>query len=152
MTGAWSYKRAIGWLTWNSKGFFEAFPISSFHSMLDLTFSNKHVVWLINIKGSVWITIWNYLANLWGSFGRRAFEKKAMTNLESILKNRHYIANKVLSSQTVDFSSSHVWTWELDYKESWALKNWCFWTLELEKILESPLDCKEIQPVNPKGN
>ena len=50
------------------------------------------------------------------------------------------------------FSSSHVWMWDLDYKESWALKNWCFWTVVLEKTLESPLDCKEIQPVNPKGN
>ena len=50
------------------------------------------------------------------------------------------------------FSSSHVWMWELDYKESWALKNWCFWTVVLEKTLESPLDCKEIQPVHPKGN
>ena len=49
------------------------------------------------------------------------------------------------------FSSSHVWMWELDYKESWALKNWCFWTVVLEKTLESPLDCKEIQPVHPKG-
>ena len=50
------------------------------------------------------------------------------------------------------FSSSHIWMWELDYKESWVLKNWCFWTVVLEKILESPLDCKEIQPVHPKGN
>ena len=50
------------------------------------------------------------------------------------------------------FSSSHVWMWELDYKESWMLKNWCFWTVVLEKTLESPLDCKEVQPVHPKGN
>ena len=56
------------------------------------------------------------------------------------------------TSQSYGFSSSHVWMWELDYKESWVLKNWCFWTVVLEKILESPLDCKEIQPVNPKGN
>ena len=54
--------------------------------------------------------------------------------------------------KTMVFSSSHVWMWELDYKEKWALKNWCFWTAVLEKTLESPLDCKEIQPVNPKGN
>ena len=54
--------------------------------------------------------------------------------------------------QSYDFSSSRVWMWELDYKESWALKNWCFWTVVLEKTLESPLDCKEIQPVHPKGN
>ena len=56
------------------------------------------------------------------------------------------------SSQGYGFSSSHVWMWELDYKESWAPKNWCFWTVVLEKTLESPLDCKEIKPVNPKGN
>jgi len=57
-----------------------------------------------------------------------------------------------LSSQSYGFSSSHVWMWELDYKESWALKNWCFWTVVLEKTLESPLDWKEIQPVHPKGD
>ena len=56
------------------------------------------------------------------------------------------------SSQGYGFSNSHVWMWELDYKESWALKNWCFWTVASEKTLESPLDCKEIQPVHPKGN
>ena len=78
--------------------------------------------------------------------------RKVMTNLDSILKSRHYFANKGLSSQGYGFSSSHVWMWELDYKESWAPKNWCFWTVVLEKTLESPLDCKEIQPVHPKGN
>ena len=67
-------------------------------------------------------------------------------------KQRHYFANKGLSSQGYGFSSGHVWMWELDYKESWASKNWCFWTVVLEKTLESPLDCKEIQPVNRKGN
>ena len=82
-----------------------------------------------------------------------------MTNLDSILKSRditlptkfrlvrHYFANKGYG-----FSSSHVWMWELDYEESWALKNWCFWTVVLEKTLESPLDCKVIQPVHPKGD
>ena len=64
----------------------------------------------------------------------------------------HYFANKGPYSQNYDFSSSHVWMWELDCEESWVLKNWCFWTMVLEKTLESPLDCKEIQPVNPKGN
>ena len=78
--------------------------------------------------------------------------RKVMTNLDSILKNRHYFANKGPSSQNYGFSSSHVWIWELDYKESWAPKNWCFWTVVLEKTLESPLDCKEIQPIHPKGN
>jgi len=75
-----------------------------------------------------------------------------MTNLESILKSRHYFANKGLPSQSYGFSSTHVWMWELDHKESWALKNWCFWTMVLEKTLESSLNCKEIKPVNPKGN
>ena len=69
-----------------------------------------------------------------------------------IQKQRHYFANKGPSNQGYGFSSSHVWMWELDYKESWVLKNWCFWTVVLEKTLESPLDCKEIQLVNPKGN
>ena len=68
-----------------------------------------------------------------------------------IYRERHYFANKALDSQSSGFSSSHVWMWELDHKEGWALKNWCFWTVVLEKILESPLHCK-IKPVNPKGN
>ena len=77
--------------------------------------------------------------------------RKVMTN-QQIKKQRHYFANKGLSSQSYSFSSSHVWMWELDCKESWALKNWCFWTVVLEKTLESPLDCKEIQPINSKGD
>ena len=67
-----------------------------------------------------------------------------------IKKQRHYFGNKGLSSQSFGFSSSHVWMWELDYKESWAPKNWCFWTVVLEKALESPLNFKEIQPVSPE--
>ena len=78
--------------------------------------------------------------------------RKVMTNLDSILKSRHYLANKCPSSQSYGFSSSHVWMWELNYKESWAPKNWCIWTVVLEKSLESPLDSKEIQPVHPKGD
>ena len=69
-----------------------------------------------------------------------------------IEKQRHYIANKGPSSQGYSFSSGHVWMWELDCEESWVPKNWCFWIVMLEKTLESPLDCKEIQPVHPKGN
>ena len=76
--------------------------------------------------------------------------RKVMTNLDNILKSRD-IVNKGLSSQSYGFSSSHVWMWVLGYKESWALRNWWFWTLVLEKTLESPLDCKEIQPVHLKG-
>ena len=67
-------------------------------------------------------------------------------------KQRHYFTDKGLSSQSYDCFSSHVWMWELNHKESGVLKNWCFWTVVLEKTLESPLDCKEIQPVNPKAN
>ena len=71
---------------------------------------------------------------------------------QHIKKQRHHFAYKVLSSQSYGFSSSHVWMWEVDYKESWAQKNWCFWTVVLEKTLEGPLDCKEIQPVHSKGD
>ena len=66
-------------------------------------------------------------------------------------KEKYYFANKSPSSQSYDFSSSHVWVWELDYKESWGPKNWHSWTVVLEKTLESPLDCKEMQPIHPKG-
>ena len=77
--------------------------------------------------------------------------RKVMTNLDSILKSRDVtLPTKVYPVKA--FSSAHVWMWELDYKESWAPKNWCFWTVVLEKTLESPLDSKEIQPVHPKGN
>ena len=69
---------------------------------------------------------------------------------QHIKKQRHYFVNNGLSSQGYGFSSSHVWVWELDYKESWALKNWCFWTVVLEKTLESPLTCTESQPVHPR--
>ena len=79
---------------------------------------------------------------------RKSYDKPR----ESIKKQRRYFADKGPYSQSCGFFSSHVWMWELDYKESWALKNWCFWTVVLEKTLESPLDCKEIQPVHPNGN
>ena len=79
-----------------------------------------------------------------------------MTKLDSILKNqRHYFANKGPSGQGYGFSihaSGHVWMWELDCEESWAPKNLCFWTVVLEKTLESLLDCKEIQPARPEGD
>ena len=71
---------------------------------------------------------------------------------KDIKKQRYHFADKVSSSQSYGFSSSHVRMWELDYKESWAKKIWCFWTVVLEKTLKSLLDCKEFQPVNPKGN
>ena len=69
---------------------------------------------------------------------------------QHVKKQRHYFANKDLSCQSYGFHSSHVWMWELDNRESWVLKNWCFWTVVLEKMLESPLDCNKIKPVNPK--
>ena len=71
---------------------------------------------------------------------------------QHIKKQRHYFVHKGLSSQSYGFSSSHGWMWELKCKESCATKNWCFWTVVLEKTPESPLDCKEIQLVHPKGN
>ena len=102
------------------------------------------------------------MANRWGNNGNcqtlfgglqnhYRWWRKAMTNLDSILKSRE-IAKKSPSSQSYGFSSSHVWMWELNHKERWAWKNWCFWTVMLEKTLESPLNCKDIQPVHPKGN
>ena len=79
--------------------------------------------------------------------------RKVMTNLDSILqKQRHYFANKGPSSQGYGFSSGYVWMWELDCEESWVPKNRCFWTVVLEKTLESYLDCKEIQPVHSEGD
>ena len=81
--------------------------------------------------------------------------RKAMTNLTSILKSKlcwHHFVDKGPHSQSYGFSSSHTRMWELDHKEDWAPKNWYFWTLVLEKTPESPLDCKEIKPLNPKGN
>ena len=86
--------------------------------------------------------IWMYLGN------KKSYNQPRQRNK----KQKHYFANKDLSTQSYGFASGHVWMWELDHKENWALKNWCFWTVVLAKTLESPLDCKEIQPVNPKGN
>ena len=97
----------------------------------------------------------------WGCSGRkrsrwmRTFQEKTSPGClprQCIKKQRHYFANKGPSSQSYDFPSSHVWMWELNLKESWARKNWCFWTVVLEKTFGSPLDCKEIQPVHPKGD
>ena len=78
--------------------------------------------------------------------------RKAMTNLDSVLKSRHHFANKDPYSESYGFSSSSAQMWDSDHKESWVAKNWCFWTVVLGKTLESPLDTKEIQPVQPKGN
>ena len=92
-----------------------------------------------------WLQPWNKkMLTPW----KKSYDK----HRQHIKKQRHYFVNKGLSSQSYGFSSSHVWMWELDYKESWAPKNCCFWTVVSEKTLESPLDCKEIQPVHPKGS
>ena len=71
---------------------------------------------------------------------------------QHIKKQRHHFADEGPSTQRYSFSSSHIWMWELDHKEGWAPKNWCFWTVVLEKTLKSPLDCKEIKLINPKEN
>ena len=81
-----------------------------------------------------------------------SLEGKFWKPRKHIKKQRHYFVNRGPSSQDYGFPSSHVWRWKLDYKESWAPKNWCFWTLVLEKTLESPVDCKEIQSVHHKGD
>ena len=95
----------------------------------------NHCRWLL--QSSVTLAPW-----------KKSYDKTT----QCINKQRHYFARKNPSSQSYVISSCHVWMWELDYKESWALKNWCFWTVVLEKTLESPLECKEIQPVHPKWN
>ena len=82
------------------------------------------------------------------SYGKESYDQPR----QRIKTQRHYLVNKGLSSQSCGFSISHVWVWELVHKESWALENWCFWTVVLEKTLENLLDCKEIQPGHPKGN
>ena len=79
-----------------------------------------------------------------------SLEENLWQSRQCIKKQRHYFADKGLYSQSYGFPSSHVWMWELHHKEGWAPKNWCFWIVVVEKTLESPLDCKEIQPVNPK--
>ena len=99
----------------------------------------------------------NFFLKLWHTFLPRKktyapWKKSYNQHKQLIKKQRHYFATKGLSNQSYGFSCSHVWMWELDYKESWTPKNWCFWTVVLEKTLESPLNCKEIQPVRPKRN
>ena len=84
---------------------------------------------------------------------KRLLGRKAMTNLDSILKSRDItLPTKLHIVKAMVFSRSYVWIWEMDHKEGWMSKNWCFWTMVLEKTLENPLDCKEIKPVHPKGN
>ena len=89
---------------------------------------------------------------LWNQKTLAPWNKSYDQPTQHIKKQRHYFANKGPSGQGYGFSSGHIWMWELDCEESWALKNWCFWTVVLEKTLETPLDSKEIQPVHPKGD
>ena len=94
---------------------------------------------------SWWLQSWNYkMLAPW----KKSYDKSG----QCFKKPRHYFASKGLCSQSFGFSSSHVWMWQLNFKERWVPKNWCFWTVMLEKAAESPLDCKEIQLVYPKGN
>ena len=88
----------------------------------------------------------------WNKKTLTPWKKSYDQHRQHVKKQRHYFVNKGPSSQGYGFSSSHVWIWELNYKESWVPKNGCFWTVVLEKTLESPLDCKEIQSVHPKGD
>ena len=88
----------------------------------------------------------------WSKSMPKILGRKVMTNLDRILKSTHNFAHKGLSSQGYGFSSGHVWMWELDCEENWMTKNWCFWTVVLEKTLESSLDCKDIHPVHLKGD
>ena len=97
----------------------------------------NHCGWWLQPQNSMTLALW---------------KKSCDKPRQYINKQKHYFANKGLSSQSSGFSSSYVSIWELNYKESWAPKNWCFWAVMLEKTLESPLDCKEIKPVTPKGN
>ena len=95
-------------------------------------------------RGAWWAAVYG-VAQSWTRLNRLSSSSR-----QHIKKQRHYFVNKGLSSQGYGFSSGHVWMWEVNYEESWAPKNWCFWTVVWEKTLESPLDCKEIQPVHPK--
>ena len=127
---------------------------------------------LVSCPGIIWSH--HFVANRWGNNGNsdRLFlsfkitadgdrshdikhlllGRKVMTKLDSILKSRDIKMPTNVHLGKASFPSSHIWMWELDYKESWVPKNWCFWTMVLEKTLENNLDCKEIQPVHPKGN
>ena len=94
---------------------------------------------------------WRWWLQPWNSKMLASWKKSYDKSRQHIKKQRHYFTNKCPSSQGYSFSSSHVWMWELENEERWLLKNWCFWTVMLEKTHEIPLDCKEIKPIKSKG-
>ena len=131
-TGSWANNCPGMSLGVSPKGWPSWFPYENWTQLHATVF--PYIIIILNIKGTVVI-----IANM--------FQPRL-----HIKNQRHYFANKGPSSQGYGFSSGHVWMWELDYEESRAPENWCFWNVVLEKTLESPLDCKEIQPVHPKGD
>ena len=121
--------------------------------------SGSSMSWQIEIQWKQWQTLFSWSPNsLWMLTAAMKiktlapWEKSNDKPRQHMKKQRHSFSNKGPSSQSYVFSSSHVWMWGLDHRESWTLKNWCFWTVVLENTLESALDYKEIKPVNPKGN
>ena len=123
--------------------------------------SSPFISWQIDRENVVTVTDFIFLGSKITADGDCSHEtrrhlllgREAMTNLGSVFKKqRHHFAEKGQYSQSYGFTNSHVQMWELDHRESWVPKNWCFWTVVLEKTLENPLDYKEIQPVHPKGN
>ena len=140
----WKWKRRVKKLAWNS-----TFKIMA---------SGPFISWQIDGETMETVRDFLFLGSKITADGVCSHEIKKCLLLEydqprqHIQKQRHYFANKGPSSQGYGFSSSHVWMWELDYKEGWVPKNWCFWTVVLEKTLNRPLKSKEIKPVNPIGN
>ena len=161
---SWKIYRTKTGLPWERENSASQLPLdSNYNSSLSLqpaslphqihTHTHTHTLLIL----FVWRTLtkYKYLGNFFMRMNLRTstpWKKSYDQPRQHIKKQRHYFAKKGPSSQGYGFSSSQVWMWELDYKESGAPKNWCFWTVVLEKTLESPLDCKEIQPVQPKGN
>ena len=105
--------------------------------MRDFIFLGSKITW--------WLQPWNLRMVV-------PWKESCDKHRQHIKKQRRHFADKILCSQSYCFSRSHVWMWKLDHKEGWALNNWCFWIVVLEKTPENPLYCKEIKPVNPKGN
>ena len=120
------------------------------------------IIWWQRDWGEKWKQLWTYFLGLqnhcgswlqpWNEKMAAPWKKSYDQHREHIKKQRHHFANKGLYSHSYGFSSSHVWMWGLDHIEGWMPKNWCFQTVVLEKTVDSPLDWKEIKPVNPKGN